>query len=729
MQRHTQNCCTVGVSCSSPGDLSKASSAPADAPTAAEATPAPHALPTTTDTATSSSTTSITSQDSSPTDADSTSAVISTIITAIDATSGDNNQAVLEEQLSNAVKPAAAAAAAAGPSKLAVPQPGPAAGAVAGGDKLPEGAAAPLPPAANPQTSSDSLADTGRDNTKSSSDKTATADAASDSPIPTAAGAAGDRAGMSSPPATSLDITPGPEPAAAPPADTSVELSHGQAPAAAAADSSKAADLTTADTDTSSGPDGSTTTQHYGISDKAGSSTPTGTDHATTGTQAGSGAGSSATGTPDSDVNATLTTSTSSSSRAIDNFSQGAAEGPAGGSVITTLGNAFKPPTGGLPAAANVSGDSNDSSLGQPPATTGTSREAQGGPTVAPMMSPADRHDDSSRAVDRAAGSGEAGSGSIRETAPLPMAQPDSNLQTSSTSHTHIYTRDTSSSSSRAMEGVQPSEQPAVTAGQPGPSGVDKESDLAAESSSSSRGISSSSTKPSSDQPQQPEARASSAAAEGKDTDTTAQLQPLSEAPQAREAPKAPQVDISTDSKTPEGSSSSITTTAPTTTSDLAPAAASELQAPQPTPAPPAPPPYDAEVSEEAAATIAAIAAAASGVKPFPPELLPAVGTSPDLTSKHLEVLSVWYTKLCFDTEAQQQAALKQHCDPHMEFEDNFIKVGLCACGVGGAFRLLIGADFVAYGPSARRPTPTSLADVTSQTWQSLWNCMTACMC
>lgn len=162
--------------------------------------------------------------------------------------------------------------------------------------------------------------------------------------------------------------------------------------------------------------------------------------------------------------------------------------------------------------------------------------------------------------------------------------------------------------------------------------------------------------------------------------------------------------------------------------------------------APPAPPAYDTEVAAEAAASIAAIAAASSSLKPFPPELLPAVGTCPGLTpanmqvrgnlhwwpahvctgatatfmppstffrdsfffaarwpiwgncsKKHslakracvllllLQVLTVWYNKFCCDTEAQQRLALYGHCQPGMLFEDNFIKVG-----VGGAACLCV---------------------------------------
>jgi hypothetical protein len=81
------------------------------------------------------------------------------------------------------------------------------------------------------------------------------------------------------------------------------------------------------------------------------------------------------------------------------------------------------------------------------------------------------------------------------------------------------------------------------------------------------------------------------------------------------------------------------------------------------------------EVFQEAAATIAAIAAAGSSLKPFPPALLPAVGTSSDLTGRHMEVLTVWYNKFCCDSEAQQRLALASHCQPGMIFEDNFIKV------------------------------------------------------
>lgn len=39
------------------------------------------------------------------------------------------------------------------------------------------------------------------------------------------------------------------------------------------------------------------------------------------------------------------------------------------------------------------------------------------------------------------------------------------------------------------------------------------------------------------------------------------------------------------------------------------------------------------------------------------------------------QVLSVWYSKFCCDSEAQQRVALNTHCQPGMLFEDNFIKV------------------------------------------------------
>jgi hypothetical protein len=64
-----------------------------------------------------------------------------------------------------------------------------------------------------------------------------------------------------------------------------------------------------------------------------------------------------------------------------------------------------------------------------------------------------------------------------------------------------------------------------------------------------------------------------------------------------------------------------------------------------------------------------------SGIKAFPPQLLPAVGTDPGLGPEQLQVLSVWYNKFCSETEAQLRASLDQGCAEGMIFEGNFIKV------------------------------------------------------
>jgi hypothetical protein len=85
-------------------------------------------------------------------------------------------------------------------------------------------------------------------------------------------------------------------------------------------------------------------------------------------------------------------------------------------------------------------------------------------------------------------------------------------------------------------------------------------------------------------------------------------------------------------------------------------------------------PPQSAYNSDPSTSSSSA-SGSSSGIKAFPPQLLPAVGTDPGLGPEQLQVLSVWYSKFCSETEAQLHAGLDQGCAEGMIFEDNFIKV------------------------------------------------------
>lgn len=62
-------------------------------------------------------------------------------------------------------------------------------------------------------------------------------------------------------------------------------------------------------------------------------------------------------------------------------------------------------------------------------------------------------------------------------------------------------------------------------------------------------------------------------------------------------------------------------------------------------------------------------------LSPLSSTVLPAVGTSDQLSSDMLGVLGAWYAMYCPDREAQLQAAVMTHYDPKARFEDNFIEV------------------------------------------------------